>query len=648
MSILSLQNTTLAWLGSTESQDRTGSSEELWISISNLVGNLQPISYAEKMASGVPGVEYSHVFYTLGTPPAEQDILTSSTEQFRVAAIANYNQSSLDHAKVYLERLSSYDLLYLAGPPTAVVGTPHATGTSISVAFVPPINGGGSAISYYTVNVYLSDGTPVSGSTTTGAASPIVITGLSRTVAYKFKVADTNSEGMSAYSDYSAAATVVDIVPGAPTSVTASGALSTASVSFTAPTVNGGSVITRYTVTSSPDSIIATGTASPITVTGLTTTSTFTVHATNAMGSGANSAASNSVVTGLNHYYANTLGSGTITPDSVVPATSGAISGATWQDGPTAHVLRFAAGTDNVLVNSDVVGISGTVSAWVKPSALSGVCRIVSCDGPELVLNPGFETQGPGGPGTWASWYPEQTEADLFADTTVVGECISGHAAKFTSDGVGPTQISQAVAVTPGRSYTFSMYSRGDGTNKGDVYIYDIQSQTFLLRNAVLTNGVEFVRYSFSFVVPPGITSIYLILLGSTANGGIAYFDDVSLRADSFGLDILTDYVKVTNDGETTLAASASGAIATDNWYHIAVVRTAAGLATIYVNGQLSGNAAQAAGTPVAGSLTMLGNRPDFLKDFIGDLGTVSTYNRILTATEVGLLYNQEKGIYGL
>ena len=86
--------------------------------------------------------------------------------------------------------------------------------------------------------------------------------------------------------------------PGAPTSVSGVAAGSgIVSVSFTAPASNGGSAITSYTVTSSPGNITATGSSSPITVTGLTngTSYTFTVRATNNLGTSAASSPSGSV-----------------------------------------------------------------------------------------------------------------------------------------------------------------------------------------------------------------------------------------------------------------------------------------------------------------------------------------------------------------
>jgi hypothetical protein len=93
---------------------------------------------------------------------------------------------------------------------------------------------------------------------------------------------------------------VAATAPGAPTAVTAVGGNMQARVTFTAPVSNGGAAITGYTVTSSPGGFTATGVSSPLTVTGLTngTSYTFTVKATNSVGTGAASSASPAAVIG--------------------------------------------------------------------------------------------------------------------------------------------------------------------------------------------------------------------------------------------------------------------------------------------------------------------------------------------------------------
>jgi hypothetical protein len=85
--------------------------------------------------------------------------------------------------------------------------------------------------------------------------------------------------------------------PGAPTigTATATGA-TTATVAFTAGSTGYPTTVT-FTATSSPGGLTGTGSSSPVTVTGLTTGTayTFTVTATNATGTSAASAASNSI-----------------------------------------------------------------------------------------------------------------------------------------------------------------------------------------------------------------------------------------------------------------------------------------------------------------------------------------------------------------
>jgi hypothetical protein len=86
--------------------------------------------------------------------------------------------------------------------------------------------------------------------------------------------------------------------PGRPTGVSAEASNGQATVSWTAPSYQGDSAITGYTVTASPDGNTCTTTgATSCTVTGLTncTAYTFTVTATNDLGTGLSSGASSAV-----------------------------------------------------------------------------------------------------------------------------------------------------------------------------------------------------------------------------------------------------------------------------------------------------------------------------------------------------------------
>ncbi|KQO18347.1 hypothetical protein ASF12_06945 [Paenibacillus sp. Leaf72] len=196
------------------------------------------------------------------------------------------------------------------GNPTATA-TSNSAGVTVNVLIAPdqPQNlialGGDQQVtlnwspsadaSYYDIFIANASGqysnTPIA--TVTGTST--IVQNLSNGTAYYFVVKAGGTGGLSLQSNE--ASTTPATVATAPTNVTAAAGNGQATVSFTAPADNGGSLITAYQITVSPGNATVTGTASPITITGLTngTSYTFTVKALNAAGESMASTASNAV-----------------------------------------------------------------------------------------------------------------------------------------------------------------------------------------------------------------------------------------------------------------------------------------------------------------------------------------------------------------
>ncbi len=173
---------------------------------------------------------------------------------------------------------------------SAVAGDAQAT-----VSWTAPASNGGSSITGYTVTSSPGDRTC---SWSTGALS-CVVTGLTNGTSYTFTVRATNAAGTGSATDASSAVTPTGAAtePSAPNAVEATAGDAQATVSWSAPTSDGGSAITSYTVTSSPDALTCTSSTTSCTVTGLTngTAYTFTVTATNAIGDSTASSPSSAV-----------------------------------------------------------------------------------------------------------------------------------------------------------------------------------------------------------------------------------------------------------------------------------------------------------------------------------------------------------------
>lgn len=188
------------------------------------------------------------------------------------------------------------ELITTPGAPT-VTSTAPAAG-AITVSFSPGSNGG-SAVTSYLSQCGSSDG-GTSG-TTTGTTSPLTVTGLTAAKTYRCRVRAINGAGTGAYGAYSSPV-VLPAVPPAPSVTTTTGGAQKVTVAF-APNGDGGSSISSYQVqctsTDGGTNRSASGTASPLTVTGLSAGKTYRcrVRASNTVGTGAYGAYGANVVT---------------------------------------------------------------------------------------------------------------------------------------------------------------------------------------------------------------------------------------------------------------------------------------------------------------------------------------------------------------
>lgn len=240
-------------------------------------GGASPYSYSITSGALPAGLSLNTVTGALsGTPTA------GGTFPFDIAATDDNGQ---------VARIS-YALVIVS--PTIILSPPTLSDATVGVPYSQTITASGGTSSYrYSITsgalpsgLSLNTATGVlSGTPTGGGQSRVTIT------------ATDSSTGTGPYSGAGSYTIVVNAPPGAPTNVTATAGNGQAQVNFTPPASDGGSAITQYTVTSSPGGATGTGTVSPIVVPGLNngTAYTFTVTATNGVGTGPASAASNAV-----------------------------------------------------------------------------------------------------------------------------------------------------------------------------------------------------------------------------------------------------------------------------------------------------------------------------------------------------------------
>ena len=224
---------------------------------------------------------------------------TSANGVYTYTSTSVFPGSSYKSTNYWVDVLFEPETVVAPGQVTKVSAT--AGKGSATVSWTAPASGG--TPTQYTITPYIGNAAQAT-TTVSAPATSATVTGLSSGASYTFTVTASDSAGAGPASEASNAITPTSATaPTAPTEVTAVAGSGSATVSWTAPS-NGGSQISKYTVTPYVGSTAHTATVvsgapptTSATVSGLTngTSYTFKVSATNEIGEGPQSSASSAV-----------------------------------------------------------------------------------------------------------------------------------------------------------------------------------------------------------------------------------------------------------------------------------------------------------------------------------------------------------------
>ncbi|QKW56373.1 autotransporter domain-containing protein [Stenotrophomonas sp. NA06056] len=405
-------------------------------------------------------------------------------------------------------------------------------------------------------------------------------------------------------------------VPDAPTvtSVSTSGgsAATPASVvvGFSAPGNTGGSQILDYTVTSSPEGLIATGAASPITVNGLTrgTTYTFTVTARNADGDSPASMPSPPITPQITQYITfnnpGSLNFGTTTP-LVASSTSGL----------------------PVQLDSQTVNICDIVNGNQLRAKAPGSCTVVARQAgngtyhPAMDVTQSFQITIPGGAVTIATTsLPSPTRGVPYSQTLIAQGGAQPYTFTITGGALPNGLVLNPAGLISGTTtgsgtYPFTVQVQDQaGQTATRTFVLNIITPSFVFTPLTLSNGQVGAAYPsttlsvtgginpYSFAITGGslpaglVLSTTGVLSGTPTSAGPATFTVTA--TDSFG---------ATGQQAYTINLAQPVPIAVDD----AATVAANGSVTLDVTGNDSGPISQLAITqaPAHGSAVVAGTR---------------------------------------
>ncbi|PWF63581.1 hypothetical protein CBX96_09840 [Shewanella sp. BC20] len=289
-----------------------------------------------------------------------------------------------------------------------------------------------------------------------------------------------------------------NLLPGSPTGVSAVAGVSSATITFSSPTVTGGSAITEYSVTSSPGGIVQAGASSPITVPNLVngTEYTFTVTAKNSSGIGNASSPSNPVTP---------RGTQTITFDD--PGTQN------FGTSPTLTAMTSALGLTPTFTSS-TAGVCTITSGGNLTFVTVGICTINADQSgnasylPATQVSRSFTVNAvvPGAPviGT-ATAGDAQASVSFTAPGFSGGTAITGYTLVSTPGGITASGASSPITITGltnGISYSFTVVAANSvGTGGASAASNVVKPNGApIITSTAITNATQDIVYSYTFV----------------------------------------------------------------------------------------------------------------------------------------------------